>query len=414
MIPKPEKRIYNFERYGLGLFIHYGLYSLLGQGEWALDLNNIPMEEYEKLERNFTAENFNTEEIVTMAKNAGMKYITLTTRHHDGFSLYDARGLSTFDAPHSPAKRDLIYEFANSCHKHDIVPVMYHTTLDWREPSFHNDFKGYLQYLKESVKILCTEYGNIGGVWFDGNWSRPDDDWQEDDLYSMIRSYQPDAIIVNNTGLDKLGQPGRPEIDCVTFERGAPFAINKDGWRKYLGSEMCEVLNSHWGYAQKDVNYKSLSTIISEIATCRRYGANMLLNVGPKGDGSIRTIDKGFIEEVGNWMRPFSEAIYNVRPSAIKTNYDENFVVNGDNGCLYLFVSNIGMLGSFNVVKNDTEKKNGVTMSGVSGICEEIKWLDNDEKLDFVQEGDFVQVICTPYSYGTNYVVRVAKVSFKK
>ena len=178
MIPVPEKRIYNFERYGMGLFVHYGLFSLMGEGEWVQNAKNIDVAEYEKLADSFHAEKFSGEQLAKMAHNAGIKYITFTTRHHDGFSLYDTRGLNTFDAPHSAAKRDLVEDFINGCNKYGIVPFLYHTTLDWRAPEFENDFPAYQQYLRESVKILCTQYGKIGGLWFDGNWSK-NDEWEK-------------------------------------------------------------------------------------------------------------------------------------------------------------------------------------------------------------------------------------------
>ncbi len=121
---------------------------------------------------------------------------------------------------HTPCKRDLVREYVNACRKHDIVPFFYHTTLDWYQKSFENDFDAYLEYLNRSVEILCKNYGRIGGFWFDGNWSKPDADWKEDRLYGIIRRYQPEAMIINNTGLDARERVGHPEIDSVTFEQG--------------------------------------------------------------------------------------------------------------------------------------------------------------------------------------------------
>ena len=199
-IPTPAPYIKDFEQLAFGMFVHYGLYSQLNAGEWVFHHNeNLLMSEYEKLADNFRP--ISMENIVKTAKAAGCKYICLTTRHHDGFSLYDTRGLSDFDAPHSPAARDVVAEFVNECRKADIVPFFYHTTLDWRHPDFNDNFDAYLDYLYKSVEILCTQYGKIGGLWFDGNWSKPDADWQEDRLYKMIHHYQPEAMVINNTGL---------------------------------------------------------------------------------------------------------------------------------------------------------------------------------------------------------------------
>lgn len=153
--------------------------------------------------------------------------------------------------------RDLIREFVDACNKYDLKPFFYHTTLDWYNPDFKDNFEAYLEYLRKSVEILCKNYGKIGGLWFDGNWSKSDADWREDELYSTIRRYQPEAMIINNTGLSERGATGHPEIDSVTFERGTPTPMNREGMDKYLTAEMCQTLNSHWGIGFEDLNYKS-------------------------------------------------------------------------------------------------------------------------------------------------------------
>ena len=228
-IPIPLKRVKEFEEKGFGLFIHWGLYSRLGKGEWIQHLAKIPKEEYVKLKDTFTAADFDAVKIARLAKKSGMKYIVLTTRHHEGFSLYDTCGLNDYDAPHSPAGRDLIREYVDACNEEGIVPFFYHTTLDWHHEDFHDAFPKYIEYLRKSVEILCTNYGEIGGFWFDGNWSKPNEDWKETELYSTIRKYQPDAIIINNTGVNQLGKTGHTEIDSVTFEQGRPSPWTEEG-----------------------------------------------------------------------------------------------------------------------------------------------------------------------------------------
>src|SRR5687767_14024280 len=179
-IPVPSPRVARFERMGFGMFVHWGLYSQLGRGEWAKHFQKLPTDEYMKLMKTFTAKDFSGRDYARLAKRAGMKYITLTSRDHDGFSLYDTRGLSQYDVTHTPAKRDLIRDFTDGCRAEGIVPMLYCTTLDWTDARFENDFPAYLQYLRDSIEILCTKYGPIGGFWFDGNWSKPKADWQED------------------------------------------------------------------------------------------------------------------------------------------------------------------------------------------------------------------------------------------
>ena len=175
--------IERFSHLGFGMFVHFGLYSVIGKGEWYLTSNpNADINKYNALINKFKIKKNWAKDLVATAKNAGCKYITLTTRHHDGFSLYDTKGLNDFDAPHSAAGRDLIKEFADECHKAGIVPFFYHTLLDWYNPDYKNDFPKYIDYLDKSIEILCTSYGKVGGFWFDGMWDKPDADWQEDRL----------------------------------------------------------------------------------------------------------------------------------------------------------------------------------------------------------------------------------------
>ena len=153
-----------------------------------------------------------------------------------------------------------------------------------------------MEYLRKSVELLCTNYGKIGGIIFGGKWHKPDEDWEEDALYSLIRSFQPDTMIINNTGLSALGELGHIELDSVTFERGKPKPINLEGSPKYIASEMCQIFGNYWGYAKRDFSFKSMREIIEDFCVCRRYGANYLLNIGPMGNGQLRMLDKAMLE----------------------------------------------------------------------------------------------------------------------
>ena len=410
-IPTPKKYIADFEGLGLGMFIHWGLYSQQGRGEWTYNIHHQKMEDYKKLKDTFTAEDFDAEEIVLMAKNAGCRYITLTTRHHEGFSLYDTCGLNDFDAPHSPAGRDLIREFVDACNKHGIVPFFYHTTLDWYNPDFENDFDKYLEYLRRSVEILCTNYGKIGGLWFDGNWSKPDADWKEDELYATIRKHQPDAMIINNTGIHKLGNP---EIDSLTFENGEPSPIDRDGMPKYLAAETCLTVNNHWGIGDFDIDYKSPSEIIRTLCNCRRYGANLLLNIGPKAQGAVDPFQKELFGLLGRWMGLYGEAIYEGKP------YDaygmaKNFILKGKD-CLYLFFTELGTSNGAegkNVVVPNDQYFGAYSFGNVKDEISSVEWMDNGEALSFSQGGDMLTVNATGFYYGFNTCVRVAKAKLK-
>lgn len=412
-IPERKKYIADFENLGFGMFVHWGLYSQLGRGEWVQYIEKIPKVEYKKLFDSFTAEDFDAEELVLTAKNAGCKYIVLTTRHHEGFSLYNTCGLNEFDAPHSPAKRDLIKEYVDACRKHNIVPFFYHTTLDWYNEDFDNDFDAYLEYLRKSVEILCKNYGRIGGLWFDGNWSKPDADWKEDELYKTIRKYQPEAIIVNNTGLDHRGETGNPEVDSVTFERGTPSAMNREGMKKYIAAEMCETVNDHWGIGYNDINYKSPGELIESLCNCRKVGANFLLNIGPEAQGKVNPYQKELFSLIGRWNSLFGEAIYNGRPYGA-TGLGNNFILKSEDGnSLYIFVYNLGKDGNENVTIAD-KYSGSYSFGNVTDKISSVKWLDNGEELDFIQGKDMLSVNFTPCDYGSSFSVRVARAEIEK
>ncbi len=395
-IPTPAPRIARFENMAYGMFVHWGLYSQLGRGEWVMNLEKIPVSQYKNLKETFTAKEFDGRKIARIAKKAGMKYITLTARHHEGFSLYDTRGLSDWDVAHSPAGRDLVYDFVEGCRAEGISPFFYHTTLDWYQDSFKNDFNAYLDYLHQSIEILCTHYGEIGGFWFDGNWSKEDADWKEDRLYAMIRRRQPQAMIVNNTGLHKRGETGHPEIDSVTFEQGRPTPMDRRGMKKYLAAEMCQTMNRHWGIGKNDFAYMSPRDIIQNLCACRKVGANYLLNVGPTAEGRIPDYEKAALERAGDWVHSNTDAIYYAKPCGIQ-GVDEDFGLKADD-TTYLFCHTVGRQLTFNGIKQEIQS---------------IRWSDNDEELKFKQDktNNRLTLMATNVPYGTNLVVRVAVIT---
>ena len=411
-VPVPEKRIVNFEEMGFGMFIHWGIYSQLAKGEWAQHLLRIPKNDYEKLKDTFTAENFDAKKIAALAKRAGMKYIVLTARHHDGFSLYDTRGLSDYDAPHSAAKRDLIREYVDACNEFGIFPMFYHTTLDWHVPEFDSDFKKYLQYLRNSVEILCTEYGKIGGLWFDGNWSKPGADWEEDALYGMIRRHQPDAIIINNTGLDERGRAGNINLDSVTFEQGRPEPMNRDGMPKYLAAEMCQTINDHWGCGKHDFNCKSLPELIETLCACRKVGANYLLNIGPDGKGGVTKLQEALLEGVGEWIGVTGDGIYRAKPLGGRGE-NRDFILRRDDGRYFAYIHDLKITGGASVTVNNAGPGRR-TFYNVPGRIRSVRWTDNGEELAFERDGDTLHVTATGYEYGTSLVVRVAEIVFDR
>jgi len=409
-IPKPLKYVADFEQLGLGLFVHWGLYSQMGKGEWIFDNIDMEMSEYMKLKDTFTACDFDADKLCEFAIGAGCKYITLTTKHHEGFCLYDAQGLNDdFDAPHSPAGRDLIREFVDACNRHGLKPFFYHATLDWfKKDEYDNDWDTYLEYIRQSVELLCKNYGKVGGFWFDGNWSKQDADWKVSELYKTIRKYQPEAIIVNNTGMIARGALGDIEIDSVTFEQGTPEPMDREGMPKYLAAEMCQTTNNHWGIGANDINHKSPAELIENLCACRKVGANYLLNIGPTAQGGIDPYHKELFKLIGIWMGHFGEAIYNGRPYAAKC-FGKNFILKSADGkSLYIFVHELDTGGSVDVMVGG-KYKGAYGFSGVTDKIKSLKWMDNDEELKFIQGEGMLCFDATGYEYGKSLVVRVAK-----
>ncbi len=394
--------IEKFKNLGFGLFVHFGLYSVVGKGEWYLYHDpTADKEKYNALPQRFRVHPQWAEKLVKTAKNAGCRYITLTTRHHDGFSLYDTCGLNDFDAPHSACGRDLIREFVTACRKENIVPVFYHTLLDWHHPAYQTDFPKYIDYLDKSIEILCRNYGEIGGFWFDGMWNKPDEDWQEDRLYGTIRKYQPNAMIINNTGLDACGKTGHIEIDSVTFERGKPGFV--DTSKKPIAGEMCQVLNDHWGYARNDCNYKSTKELIENLLDCRKYNCNFLLNTGLRGNGEVNTTDKCLLSEIGKFVKSTKGFIYHAKASDMTA---DNADILTDGEYYYAVIHNVGMRADPNVAQCADSRT--VTLHTDKKVKSAV-WLDNGKKVEFKDANAFDVL---PFSYGISYTARVAKIKF--
>lgn len=404
-----KQYIKDFEQLGFGMFVHFGIYSQQGKGEWLQALHGIPGEQYQKLAATFCPKEDWAAELAKTAREAGCKYINITTRHHDGFSLFDPCGLSTYDAPHSACGRDLIREFVDACRAEGLIPFFYHTLMDWYHPDYEKNFPRYLQYLRDSVEILCRNYGKIGGIWFDGMWHKPDADWEEDALYATIRQYQPEAMIINNTGLSAGGQLGHIELDSVTFERGKPEPLNMDGAPKYVASEMCEVTCDHWGYAAEDLNYKSTGQLIRELADCRRYRSNMLMNVGLQGDGSISPMDRETFRVIGRWVNYFDEAIRKPAPTGISIQGKPNDFLLKDGSSYYLFCYDLPMSADPNVARVSAREYQSCFR--LSEKIRSVTWMDNGENVVFQQEEDRVTVQTVPFTYGRSLVVRVAKIT---
>lgn len=413
--------IANFEHLGFGLFVHFGLYAMLGRGEWVYAA--LPEEEKKKYFSPEFAEKFNpapdwADRLCSLAKKAGCKYVTITTKHHDGYCLFDTHGLTDWDCMHYGPHRDLMKEFVDACHKYGLLPIFYHSLMDWHHPDYDGQWPwhplegtdrwySYLDYLSRCVEILCTNYGKIGGMWFDGTWDFKHDkmrDWRLDEFFGMIRRLQPEAMIVNNTGINAKEKLTHYEIDSLTYERNAPAARSfPDG--KDRAGESSEVLGEHWGYAIDDFDYKSFQTILDRLVSCRANNCNFLLDVGPDPKGRVKTLDQIYLKNLGTWIRHNKNFIYSAHAADFEA---EGATLLQDDKWTYAVVSNVKDSVSPNVDADTTPR---VVKLPQDIVVSHATYLDNGDEAT-IRPGNEIPV--KPFLYGYTECDRVIRFKAKK
>ncbi|PKQ45270.1 alpha-L-fucosidase [Confluentibacter flavum] len=341
-----------FDEAKFGLFIHWGVYSILGDGEWVMNNQNISIEEYEKLPSFFNPIEYNAEEWVKMAKNAGMKYITITSRHHDGFSMFDTKLTDYNIVQKTPYKKDVLKDLAAACKKEGIKLFFYYSLLDWHNDDYfprgntgtgiqgrgEGKWENYIAFMKAQLTELLTNYGDIAGIWFDGKWDRKDANWYFDDIYKLIHDIQPQCLIGNNHHESVL-----PGEDFQMFEKDLPgkstqgFASKPEDIGE-LPKEVCETINGSWGFNLKDRKHKSKKELVQYLIKAAGYNSNLLLNVGPMPNGNIQPEHIQSLAEVGDWLKQNGETIYGTEGGLIPPN--ENWVSTQKGQTLYLHILN--------------------------------------------------------------------------
>src|SRR6202049_3643927 len=275
--PSPEnlQARREFQDMKFGMFIHWGVYSVLGDGEWVLHNRKLPLQAYERLPKFFDPEKFEPKTWVALAKAAGMKYITITSRHHDGFAMFDSKVSDWNIVQRTPYKKDPLKMLADECHRQGIKLFFYYSQLDWHNPDYyprgatnwpngrpdHGDWNAYLDtYMDGQLRELLTNYGPIGGIWFDGMWDKLDADWHLPKTYALIHQLQPAALIIPNHH-----QTPKPGEDVQPFERDLPgqntAGFNTNYVTNELPLESSNTLNDSWGFDIGDHNYKSSEQI---------------------------------------------------------------------------------------------------------------------------------------------------------
>jgi alpha-L-fucosidase len=313
-----------------GLFIHWGVYSELGAGEWVMHNRKIAVGEYEWLATTFNPTKFDAQAWVALAKRAGVRYITITSRHHDGFSMFKTAQTPYNIVDWTPFRRDPLKELADACRAAGIKLFFYYSQLDWHHPDYWprgqtawdngrpeaGDWNRYIGFMNAQLTELLTGYGPLGGIWFDGMWDKPEAPWQLDATYALIHRLQPQALVIPNHH-----QRPRPGEDVQTFEQDLPGANTAGFNTNYVSGdvplETSLTMNGSWGFNITDRDFKSVRTLVGYLVRAAGNGGNLLLNIGPRPDGTISLEFAARLDSLGTWLQTFGPSIYATRAGPV-------------------------------------------------------------------------------------------------
>lgn len=353
----PQHAIERFKNNRFGMFIHYGLYSLLNRREWSMYYERIPVDEYRKLADQFKPDHLNIDDWVKLAKKTGMKYICLTTRHHDGFCLFDTAE-TDFNSVKTAAKRDFVREFVDSCRKYKIRPTLYYSVADWSDSAYTDGpkknpegWENFIQRAHKQLKELMTNYGPIDYLFYDG--CPPAKEWRGEELNRGLRKLQPELLISDRCLLDE---------DVASSENHV--AKHDKPW------ECCMTTNASWGCNYGDIHRHSAFELIKTLATCMHSGGNFLLNMGPMADGSVQAEDRKLFEEIGAWIERNKEAVYGT--SAAPFDYHDYKLSCSKGNTAYI---------AFQFYHGPES-----IVCGIANKVEKIRLLATGEEIDFHQE----------------------------
>jgi alpha-L-fucosidase len=325
--PLPEaERTRWFREAKFGMFIHWGVYAVIGRHEWIRHQAQIPQAEYDRYARRFNPVRFNADEWVRLAKDAGARYIVITSKHHDGFSIYRSR-VSDYDMEITPYKGDPLKDLAAASKRHGIRLGFYHSIMDWHHPDYRprraweypdnykegGDNNRYIDFMKEQLRELLTGYGDVAVIWFDGEWEHTLANAKRDDeIYDFIRSLQPNTLINDRLYERKPGN----RADFGTPEQFVPATGLKSPDGKPVLWEACVTINQDsWGYNKYETVFKTERDLIRMLVEVVSKGGNLLLNVGPRPDGTIQEEFVARLNAIGRWLRVNGESIYETTAS---------------------------------------------------------------------------------------------------
>lgn len=324
--PDHERRMQWWREAKFGMFIHFGLYSILGRGEWVMAIEDIPVEEYQQLAKQFNPRPHAAREWARLARDAGMKYMVMTTKHHDGFCLFNSN-FTDYCAPKQAAGRDLVAEYVDAVRGEGLRVGMYFSLMDWHSEDWRkcktdaDARRKFVDRVHGELRQLMSNYGKIDQLWYDGAFPLDAEGWRSKEMNEMVFQLQPDIVINNRSWM--AGDFSTPEQSIEASKRD---------W------ESCMTLNDHWGYGAADNNWKPPKTLVSNLAHCSMNGGNYLLNIGPKGDGSVPEQTVDILHAVGGWVSRNGDAIHGVTSAKI-SQADGVFFSRKDN-TIYFYVQN--------------------------------------------------------------------------
>jgi alpha-L-fucosidase len=321
-----ERRMKWWHAAKFGMFIHWGLYSAIGQHEWAMELEGVPIPQYQLLAKHFNPKPNAARDWAKLARRAGQKYMVMTTKHHEGFCLFDTK-LTDYCAPKQACGRDLVKEYVEAARAEGLRVGFYYSLMDWHHPDGARCATDeaarmrFVAYTHGLVRELMTNYGKIDILWYDVDWPLTPEQWESKQMNDMVFKLQPDIIVNNRNGLP--GDFSTPEQHISASEKGRAW-------------ETCMTMNDSWGYQKADDDFKSPKTIVRNLVTCAKGGGNYLLNIGPRPDGSVPEEEVRTLEAVGKWMDKNGPTIYEAERCDAGGTTNANFTRKGNT--LYIHV----------------------------------------------------------------------------
>ncbi len=413
-----KERVEWFQKARFGMFIHWGLYAIPSRSEWVRSVEQISAEDYQQYFDEFDPVDYDPKKWARAAKEAGMQYVVMTAKHHDGFCLFDSK-LTDYKATNTKAGRDLVAEYIDAFRAEGLKIGIYYSIIDWHHPDYphygdmnhpmrnceaerekeaERNFDRYLDYMHGQIKELCTNYGRIDIMWFDYSYDNMvGEKWRATELVKMIRTYQPWVILdnrleVGGAGFGSIATDNPTDYSgdfCSPEQIIPPLGLKTESGRDIVW-EACITMNDTWGYCSSNKNFKPTSTIIKKLVECVSKNGNMLLNVGPDARGNIPEESYKILAEVGEWMRKNGNSIYNCAASDIPKPENGRITQNGNKIYYHIYEPAIFAVPLVGVQKDKVKHVRLLSDGSELPIVED--WITNNYP-DIV----FVNVTPTPY-----------------